>query len=190
MRVLTGVLLVLLLVCGADRAVRAYPMPPYTTAEEPPQPGLLHGLAWLADRATDLMRDLRVLALMARAQDAMLGSRFDAAYTDLTAAISLDPTNPALYVMRGQASLALYAWDASEADYNWALALDPGYADAYFYRGVLRYSILQTGLGLRTAAQADFEQYLSLAPQGRHAAEAARYAESIQRELDALTGDA
>lgn len=142
----------------------------------------------VADCAGSVLRRVRVLALTASAQDAMLASRFDEAYADLIAALTLDPANPVLYVLRGQANLALYAWDASEADYNMALTLDPGYADAYFYRGVLRYSILQTGLLLREDALADFETYLELAPSGRHAEDAARYAESIRQELEALAG--
>lgn len=118
----------------------------------------------------------------------ILASQFDAAHDAITSAIALDDDNPALYVLRGQVQLARYEWDASAADYDRALAIDPDYADAYFFRGVLRYSILQTGLALREDALADFTRYLELAPQGRHADTAARYAESIQSELDALSG--
>ncbi len=127
--------------------------------------------------------------LVIRAQQNMLASQFDNAYDDLNVAIVLSPHNPALHVLRGQVQLARYKWDASESDYNAALAIDPDYADAYFYRGVLRYSILQTGLSLREDALADFERYLDLAPDGEHATNATRYVTSIQAELEALNGD-
>lgn len=135
---------------------------------------LCDGLSWL-------------LAIRARLW--MQLSDFDAAYADLNAAITLNETNPALYVLRGQVQLARYEWDASAGDYALALRINPDYADAYFYRGVLRYSILQTGLSLREDALADFRRYLELAPAGQHAQAAARYQDSIQRELDALTND-
>ena len=137
----------------------------------------------------ELMEKAISLVPVMRAQQAMLDSRFDDAYVDLSAAIERDPDNPALYVLRGQVQLARYEWDASEMDYNTALGIDGRYADAYFYRGVLRYSILQTGLTLREDALGDFMRYLELAPNGTHAADAARYTESIRMELEALNGD-
>ncbi len=87
------------------------------------------------------------------------------------------------YVLRGQMVMLLYEWDRVLADYNTALELDPTYADAYFYRGVLYYSVLE-----REQASADFERYIELAPEGDHAAEAARYVESIRIELGSLDG--
>jgi tetratricopeptide (TPR) repeat protein len=118
-----------------------------------------------------------------------LASRYDDAIADLTVAIALEPENPELYTLRGQMYLYLYEWDSVLADYNAALALAPEYADTYYYRGILYYSILQTGQELRPEALADFQHYLELAPAGIHAAEAARYAATIQAELDALNGE-
>jgi tetratricopeptide (TPR) repeat protein len=82
--------------------------------------------------------------------------------------------------------LAQYEWDSALADYNKAIALDPAYPDAYYERGVLYYSILQTGVELRTEAFDDFHHYLELAPDGDHAADATRYTAQIEKELEAL----
>ncbi len=124
--------------------------------------------------------------LAIRAQLYNLAFRYDDAITDLTAAIQLSPTYPALYVLRGQTYLLLYEWDKVAADYNKAIELDPTYADAYFYRGVLYYSILQTGQAMYTEALTDFQHYLELAANGEHAAEATRYATDIQTQINAL----
>ena len=59
-------------------------------------------------------------------------------------------------------------------------------ADAYFHRGVLYYSVLQTGQALREDALADFRRYLALAPDGEYAAQARDYAGRIEAELAAL----
>lgn len=90
------------------------------------------------------------------------------------------------YIQRGQMHLNLYEWDKSLADYNTAIELAPEYADAYFQRGVLYYSILQTGQALRGAALADFQTYLKLAPDGPYAAQAGEYIGKIEAELAAL----
>lgn len=115
-------------------------------------------------------------------------NEFDDAIADLSLALDLTPDNPELYVLRGQMYLALYEWDSALADYNRALELSPEYADSYFYRGVLYYSILQTGVELRREAQADFQRYLKIVPNGEHAAQAAQYAAQIEQELKALEG--
>jgi tetratricopeptide (TPR) repeat protein len=125
-------------------------------------------------------------ALVDRARLRLLSNDFNAARADVDAALALDPTNPALYVLRGQAFLALYEWDLSLSDYNTAIQLDANYADAYFFRGVLRYSILQTGFSTHEDALADFEQYLRLAPDGPHAQSAKHYADSIRQTFEAL----
>lgn len=119
-----------------------------------------------------------------RAQLHALNFDYDAAITDMNAAIALDSENSELYVLRGQMVLLLYEWDRVEANYNTALEIDPNYAPAYYYRGILYYTVLE-----RENALADFEQYLDLAPAGEHATDAARYAESIRAELDALGGN-
>lgn len=133
--------------------------------------------------------DREIAALISQSQEYALASRYDDAVADVTAAIELEPENPELYTLRGQMYLYLYEWDSVLNDYNKAIGLDPQYPDAYFYRGILYYSILQTGQELRPEALADFQYYLELAPEGRHAAEAARYAATIQAELDALDGE-
>jgi tetratricopeptide (TPR) repeat protein len=124
--------------------------------------------------------------LKRRAQLYNLAFRYDDAITDLTTAIELSPNDPALYTLRGQTYLLLYEWDNVLADYNKALELDPTYANAYFYRGVLKYSVLQTGSSLYPEALADFQKYLELEPNGDHATDATRYATDIQTQLTAL----
>jgi tetratricopeptide (TPR) repeat protein len=99
-----------------------------------------------------------------------------------------DRTLMYLYTLRGKMYLAQYEWDSALADYNKAIELDPTYADAYYERGVLYYSILQTGVELRAEAFDDFHRYLELAPDGDHAADAARYTAQIEKELEALNG--
>jgi tetratricopeptide (TPR) repeat protein len=89
----------------------------------------------------------------------------------------------ALYTLRGQMVILLYEWDRVLENYDTALTLDADYAPAYFYRGVLYYSVLA-----RERALADFETYLEMASDGDNAADAARYVESIRLELDALSG--
>lgn len=91
-----------------------------------------------------------------------------------------------LYTLRGQMWLLLYEWDRVLEDYNTAIDLAPAYPDAYFYRGVLYYSVLQAGLTWREDALADFEYYLELAPDGTLLDQAQDYADTIRRELDAL----
>ncbi len=124
--------------------------------------------------------------LIARAQLYNLAFHYDAAISDLNAAIQFSPADPALYTLRGQTYLLLYEWDNVATDYNKAIELDPTYADAYFYRGVLYYSILQTGQAMYTDALDDFQHYLELAPDGEHAVEATRYASDIQTQINAL----
>jgi tetratricopeptide (TPR) repeat protein len=77
--------------------------------------------------------------------------------------------------------MLLYEWDRALADYNRALELDPDYADAYYYRGVLHYTLLE-----REQAIADFGRYLELAPDGLHAENAAQYITDLQTQLEAL----
>ena len=125
-------------------------------------------------------------ALANRARLRLLSNDFNDARADVDAALALDPTNPALYVLRGQVFLALYEWDLSLSDYNTAIQFDAAYEDAYFYRGVLHYSILQSGFSTHEDALADFEQYLLLAPEGPHAESAKQYANSIRRTQQSL----
>ncbi len=133
-------------------------------------------------------------ALSQRSKLYELAFQYDDAVADLDLAIeyclnstSVTPSYCArYYTLRGQTYLLLYEWDNVLADYNTAIELDPSYADAYFYRGVLFYSILQTGQTMYTEALADFNRYLELAPDGDHAAEATRYLTDIQIQQNAL----
>lgn len=159
-------------------------------------------LAWLylqinqEDKAFDLMDrgiesanrldHYKPALYKARAQLYNLAFRYEDAITDLTTAIELSPADPTLYILRGQTYLLLYEWDATLTDYNEVIERYPTYADAYYFRGVLYYSILQTGQDMYTAALADFQRYLELAPEGEHAAEATRYADDIQTQINAL----
>lgn len=123
----------------------------------------------------------RTKTLTARAQLHALNFDYDSAIADMDAAIALDPENPELYVLRGQMVILLYEWNRVAENYNTALEIDPNYPPAYFYRGILYYTNL-----FREDALADFERYLEIAPHGEHAADAARYAESIRAEIAAL----
>lgn len=123
----------------------------------------------------------RVDFLTRRAQLYALGFAYDAAIADVDAAIGLRPDDPTLHVLRGQMVILLYEWDRVLENYTRALEIDPLYADAYYFRGVLYYSVLA-----REEALTDFERYVELAPQGAFTGDAARYIESIRAELDAL----
>lgn len=128
---------------------------------------------------------LEPYVLAQRAQYHALVSDYDAAIGDLTAALVYMPDSAELLTLRGQMHLALYEWDRALADFNAALTTDANYPDAYFQRGLLYYSILQTGQELRADALADLRRYLALAPAGRRAALAAAYIASIEAELSA-----
>lgn len=126
-------------------------------------------------------------ALAIRARMYAHASDYDSAIGAINTALEYAPHNADLYILRGQMYLALYEWDNALADFNTALEQNPRYAEAYYQRGLLYYSILQTGVETRPDALADFQRYLELAPDGDFADEAARYAASIQAELEALT---
>ncbi len=169
---------------------------PYFSGETAPTVNL----AWAyfqdeqEERAFNLLDDTIVsaddadksLLFTKRSQLYALDFRYDEAIADMDAAIALDPDDPALYVERGQQIMSLHQWDRALADYNHALELDPDYADAYYYRGILDNSV-PAGIDARRDALADFLHYLDLAPAGDHAKDAARYANDIQAQFDALT---
>lgn len=112
---------------------------------------------------------------------------YDAAVSAMNIAVQFAPDDPTLYVQRGQMWLLLYEWDSVLADYNTAIALDPTYAEVYFYRGVLYYSVLQAGLAWREEALADLEHYMRLAPEGDLAGMAQKYIDTLHTELEALS---
>ena len=124
-----------------------------------------------------------------RAQLYALAERYEDAIADLNEAINLPSTEtPEIYLQRGNLYALVKDWDKALADYNQALELRPTYADAYYERGVLYNSISKTVPELLVAAQNDFHRYLELAPDGDHAADAARYTAQIEKELEALNG--
>lgn len=140
-----------------------------------------------------LLQSARLLSH--RAQLHSLEGEYDQAIADINDAIEVMETHSdmfvpsriaQLYSLRGQTYLYLYEWDQVLTDYNHVLELDPDYADAYFLRGVLYYSILQTGTENYPLALTDFRRYLELAPEGEHAADAAKYVDQIQTQQDAL----
>jgi tetratricopeptide (TPR) repeat protein len=142
----------------------------------------------------DVANRLRISFLQSEAREHALNNDFDAALADINMAFEVySDTLPqgeqpdlaflaSLYVQRGQVYLLLYEWDKVLDDYNTALELDPMYADAYYYRGVLYYSVRFE----REKAIPDFERYLELAPGGALAEKAAQYLTDIQTELEAL----
>lgn len=123
-----------------------------------------------------------------------LNNDFDAALADINTALEryydsvdspfdVDPAILApLFVQRGQIHLFLYEWDKVLEDYNTALQINPQYADPYYYRGVLYYSVRFE----REKAIPDFERYLELAPDGELAEKAQKYLTDIRAELEAL----
>jgi len=136
---------------------------------------------------TDLITPREAAMLRSRYGYALLqDNQFDAARDAITEAIAIRPGDADLYVWRGQVYLALFEWDNAFADYQTAIDIDPNYPTPYYFRGILHYSILQTGLSTREAALEDFEQYLAMAPDGVYAAQAKEFAASITAELEAL----
>lgn len=131
-------------------------------------------------------KDQYLNALISSAHIHAMVSQYDDGINDLNIAIELMPAAN-LYLLRGQMYLATYEWDKARTDFDHIIELYPDYAPAYFHRGVLYYSILQTGLTTRDDALADFRHYLELAPSGEFAAQATEYVENIQHELDALS---
>ncbi|GAB4509656.1 MAG: hypothetical protein OHK0046_05030 [Anaerolineae bacterium] len=121
-------------------------------------------------------------ARLRRAQLYALAFNFDQAVAEIDTLIAQCPDDPALYVERGQIVILLYEWDRVLENYNRALALDQTYAEAYYQRGILYYSVLA-----REEALADFQHYLELSPEGDYAEAAQRYADSISLELQSLS---
>lgn len=86
------------------------------------------------------------------------------------------------HTLRGQTVMFLYEWDRALGDFDRAIAIDPAYAEAYYQRGILHYT-----MAARESALADFEQVLLLQPASPYANTIKRYIESIQSEIDALS---
>ncbi len=120
------------------------------------------------------------------AQFYALAGDYTTAIDHLSRMIELSPVS-SIYIQRGQMYRAIYEWDQSLTDFNSAIKISPDYAESYYQRGLLYYSILQTGTETRDEALADFQHYLELAPDGPFAVDAARYADSIQAEMEALS---
>ncbi|MEM9951179.1 MAG: tetratricopeptide repeat protein [Chloroflexota bacterium] len=128
----------------------------------------------------------RILAF--RSQLYAIAFDYDSAIADIDEAIRIAEANDfsvtelaELYTIHGEIIFLIYEWDRVEEDFNTAIELDPSYSPAYFQRGVLFYTMAR-----REDAQADFEQYLELEPDGIYAEQAQTYIESIETELEAL----
>lgn len=130
-----------------------------------------------------------LFALRARAWLYALTFDYDNAIADMNTAIDIAEANDdisasrlaELYTTRGEIVFLIYEWDRVEDNFNTAIELDPEHAPAYFQRGILFYTVTR-----REDAQADFETYLELAPDGIYAEQATSYIESIDIELEAL----
>ncbi|MEO1164233.1 MAG: hypothetical protein AAFV98_10645 [Chloroflexota bacterium] len=129
-----------------------------------------------------------IFLMQSRAWLYALDFDYDSAIADMDVAIELaensDVTGlllPELYTTRGEIVFLIYEWDRVEDNFNTAIELEPAYAPAYFQRGILFYTVAR-----REDAQADFETYLELAPDGIYVEQATSYIESIEIELEAL----
>ncbi|MEL6404523.1 MAG: hypothetical protein AAFR81_09180 [Chloroflexota bacterium] len=145
---------------------------------------------WLEEEEINLETDAGeyLIALVARARLYALTFDYSNAITDIDTAIEIaeasdsrDTTLAELYTTRGEIVFLIYEWDRVEDNFNTAIELAPAYAPAYFQRGILFYTVAR-----REDAQADFETYLELAPDGIYAEQATSYIESIEIELEAL----
>lgn len=87
------------------------------------------------------------------------------------------------YKQRGDIVMLIYEWNRALEDYNKAIELDPAYAEAYYRRGILFYTMIE-----RENAIQDFEMYLEIEPDGEFSETAIQYIETIQMELDTLGG--
>ncbi|MEO1645494.1 MAG: hypothetical protein AAFR67_09930, partial [Chloroflexota bacterium] len=129
-----------------------------------------------------------IFLMRSRAWLYALAFDYDSAIDDMDTAIEIAENIdvmrlllPELYTTRGEIIFLIYEWDRVEDNFNTAIELAPAYAPAYFQRGILFYTVAR-----REDAQADFETYLELAPDGIYAEQATSYIESIEIELEAL----
>lgn len=150
----------------------------------------------LAQKIADLQKqvnakpddyDLRLQLADAYASNADLPT----AIKQWDAAISIDQSRPEAQALIGR---ALYLVSEQMADRSAqqkavaeavaaedkALANDPNYADAYFYRGVIR-----AGLGQLSASQSDLQLYLVKAPDGQWSTQAHSLLARVTAELEA-----
>lgn len=118
----------------------------------------------------------------------LLALMFDytSAIQDMDVVIGLFKSDVALaraYKQRGDIIMLIYEWNRALDDYNMAIELDPDYAEAYYRRGILYYTMVE-----RENAIVDFERYIALDRGGQYVESAEKYIISIQTELDALGG--
>ena len=145
---------------------------------------------WIWTINTTRYAFIKIYARSKRAQLYALAFEYDSAIADMDAAIELAEANEVsdeqlaeLYTLRGEIIFLIYEWDRVLENFNTALELNPDYAPAYFQRGVLIYTMTE-----RESALVEFQHYLEIASVGEHAAEAQRYIDSIQLELESLGG--
>ena len=84
-------------------------------------------------------------------------AEYEAALSDYTHALELNPADDRAYINRGNIYYALAQYDAALTDYNRALELKPGVAEAYYARAVA-----QRALQAYQAALSDFTRALEL----------------------------
>lgn len=88
-----------------------------------------------------------------------------------------------LYKFRGDIIMLIYEWNRALENYDKAIELAPDYAEAYYRRGILLYTMVE-----RENAIEDFETYMEFEPEGEFAESAQAYINSIQTEIQALGG--
>lgn|GEM_PF-2512001 len=140
----------------------------------------------LIELSQDFSPTLQAHTLEIRAQMLALMFDYTSAIQDMDIVIELlqsDYGRARAYKQRGDIIMLIYEWNRALDDYNMAIELNSNYAEAYYRRGILYYTMVE-----RANAIADFETYLELASEGEFAESAQQYIDDIQIELDALGG--
>lgn len=107
-------------------------------------------------------------------QTCLAGSRFRAALNYAEPHLQNHPEDKALRYLVATVHLGLGHKREGLRQLNLLAARAPGYPDTYFLRGAARWDEGDP------AAEVDFERYLSLAPEGRHAAEVRSHLSDIR----------
>jgi tetratricopeptide (TPR) repeat protein len=84
-------------------------------------------------------------------------TKYDLAFADYSAALSLDPSNPLIPYNRGNAYFDRQQYERAIGDYSRAIELDASFALAYFNRG-----LAEEQLGDNAAAARDYRRTLAL----------------------------
>jgi tetratricopeptide (TPR) repeat protein len=84
-------------------------------------------------------------------------TKYELAFSDYSAALALDPSNPLIPYNRGNAYFDRQQYERALGDFSRAVELDASFALAYFNRG-----LAQERLGDNAAAAEDYRRALSL----------------------------